>query len=510
MKRPPANILLVDDRWENLVALEAILEPLGQNLIIADSGEAALRALLRDEFAVVLLDVQMPDLDGYQTAQLIKGRERTRHVPIIFLTAVDSDDHAERRGYDAGAVDYLFKPFDPTVLRSKVGVFIDLHHLKREADELARRALHDPLTGLANRVLFHDRLEHALAHMGRVPSSVGVFYLDLDGFKPINDTMGHETGDALLKELAARLRSTVRGADTVARLGGDEFAVVSDTLEPPGAATVAERLLEAINQPFILPLGEACVSASIGVAVADGVADCDAVIRAADKAMYAAKAQGGGRWVLAGAQASTATTALDVVLVPRMSVASGLSVGWGVEVRDGERAAVDMTRLDAPTTFSLLQRSLSEADGAPVSIPMSSAALPNLVSGVREALEQSGAPSASLCVELPPDSLLGPRPRLWDALRELQRSGVGLAVRGVGTGAVSPVVLAGLPLSALVLAPESDEVATRGVVALGHALGLTIVAVDVEDSSRLHVAAERGCDVVEGSIAAPAIEARAA
>ena len=121
-----AKLLLVDDRPENLLALEALLEPLGQELVLASSGEEALRHLLHEEFAAILLDVQMPGLDGFQTAELIKGRERTRHVPILFLTAISKDAEHVFRGYDAGAVDYLMKPFDPHILRAKVAVFIDL------------------------------------------------------------------------------------------------------------------------------------------------------------------------------------------------------------------------------------------------------------------------------------------------------------------------------------------------------------------------------------------------
>ncbi len=121
-----AKLLLVDDRAENLLALEALLEPLGQELVLAKSGEEALRHLLQEEFAAILLDVQMPGMDGFQTAELIKQRERTRHVPIIFLTAISKDAEHVFRGYDAGAVDYLMKPFDPHILRAKVAVFIDL------------------------------------------------------------------------------------------------------------------------------------------------------------------------------------------------------------------------------------------------------------------------------------------------------------------------------------------------------------------------------------------------
>ena len=121
-----AKLLLVDDRPENLLALEAILEPLGPELVRAGSGEEALRHLLQDEFAAILLDVQMPGLDGFQTAELIKDRERTRTVPILFLTAISKDAEHVFRGYDVGAVDYLMKPFDPQILRAKVAVFIDL------------------------------------------------------------------------------------------------------------------------------------------------------------------------------------------------------------------------------------------------------------------------------------------------------------------------------------------------------------------------------------------------
>src|SRR5438094_877880 len=139
------NILLVDDRPENLLALEAILEPLGQNLLYAYSGEEALRRLLQHEVAIILLDVQMPVLDGFETAMLIKQRERTRHIPIIFVTAISKDDEHVFRGYSAGAVDYVFKPFSPEVLRSKVAVFIELHEkteqLRQQAEQLKEQEL---------------------------------------------------------------------------------------------------------------------------------------------------------------------------------------------------------------------------------------------------------------------------------------------------------------------------------------------------------------------------------
>ena len=122
----PAKVLLVDDRRDNLLALEAILQGLPVQTVGAESGEDALKQLLVDDFALILLDAQMPVMDGFETARHIKRRERTRHVPIIFLTAADRDAHLAVRGYAVGAVDYLTKPFDPWVLRAKVSVFVEL------------------------------------------------------------------------------------------------------------------------------------------------------------------------------------------------------------------------------------------------------------------------------------------------------------------------------------------------------------------------------------------------
>jgi len=137
------RVLLVDDRRDNLIALEAILQGLPVQPVAVDSGEAALKQLLMDDFAVILLDAQMPDMDGFETANHIKQRERTRHVPIIFLTAADWDAQLALRGYAVGAIDWLTKPFDPWVLRAKVSVFVELWNKTRqmEANDRAATAL---------------------------------------------------------------------------------------------------------------------------------------------------------------------------------------------------------------------------------------------------------------------------------------------------------------------------------------------------------------------------------
>ena len=150
--RRSAKILMVDDRPENLLALEAILQGLGHDLVKAASGEEALKRLLTEDVAVILLDVQMPGMDGFETAAHIKQRERTRDIPILFLTAIDGEAHQAFRGYAAGAVDYLSKPFDPWVLKAKVGVFIELYERRSElaaqAEELRRQLARYDTAGL--------------------------------------------------------------------------------------------------------------------------------------------------------------------------------------------------------------------------------------------------------------------------------------------------------------------------------------------------------------------------
>jgi CheY-like chemotaxis protein len=162
-----AKVLLVDDRPENLLALEAILQGLDQELVTAESGEEALKHLLTDDFAVILLDVQMPGMDGFETAEHIKRRERTRHVPIVFLTAIDREPHHAFRGYSVGAVDYLAKPFDPWVLRAKVSVFLDLwektRQLQEQADKLREGAMSATLAAESRDAAVRKVREHLTA-----------------------------------------------------------------------------------------------------------------------------------------------------------------------------------------------------------------------------------------------------------------------------------------------------------------------------------------------------------
>ena len=333
---PRPKILVVDDTPANLVAMRRLLSRIDADLIMASSGNDALAACLDHEFALILLDVQMPDIDGFEVAALLSGEARTSDTPIIFVTAAFGDDVNRLRGYHFGAVDYIAKPINDTILQAKVRVFLDLYRgrqelqrlvseldarnrqleievaeRKRAEQEVRHRATHDALTELPNRALFMDRVEQALSRADRQRSHVALLYLDIDGFKPVNDTLGHHAGDVLLQRIAQRLRGAIRKSDTVARLGGDEFAVVmEDAVDGPQAAQqLAEKLLEVIAAPYSLDLGLPApaavkIGSSIGVALfpdhCRGAADRrEALIRAADAAMYQAKQSGKNRVVLA-------------------------------------------------------------------------------------------------------------------------------------------------------------------------------------------------------------------
>lgn len=200
-----ARILIVDDRAENLVALEAILASLNQQLIPVRSGEAALKALLSDEFAVILLDVVMPGMDGFETAAHIKRRARTQDVPIIFLTAAGAEPDHAFRGYAAGAVDYIAKPFDPWVLRAKVAVFVDLYMKNRqlrEQAELLRRQAEGDTSGL-------------LAELSQRLSAVEVTAARLASLPAVKTDGELADGVAQLDRGVGRLR------DTLDALGAD-------------------------------------------------------------------------------------------------------------------------------------------------------------------------------------------------------------------------------------------------------------------------------------------------
>lgn len=299
------HILIVDDRDENLIALDALLEDSGAIVIKAKSGNEALAKMLKYDIALVLLDVQMPGMDGFEVAELMRGNVQTKEIPIIFVTAINKDQQYVFKGYEAGAVDYLSKPLEPLILKGKVGVFLQLWRQRQElfqllqekeklTEKLRELAEYDALTKLPNRSLFQDRLHQAVVLALRNKQSGTLMFIDLDKFKEVNDSLGHDYGDQLLIQTAERLSTCVRKSDTVARLGGDEFTVVlQNTTEENSSVIVAEKILEQLSAPFRLGEHEVQIGGSIGITTfPDNATDTQSLLKQADAAMYEAKKAG--------------------------------------------------------------------------------------------------------------------------------------------------------------------------------------------------------------------------
>ncbi|MEE9397590.1 MAG: diguanylate cyclase, partial [Methylococcales bacterium] len=324
MKRP--KILIVDDERFFVNILIDLLDP-DYDLEVASNGEKAIAmASTSPAPDLILLDILIPDIDGYEICTRLKENSATQYIPIIFLT-VKSDVEDEAKGLGLGAADYITKPISPPILKARVRTQLLLEQAQRETErysehleqlvsertqeltkEIGERkkveehlriqANYDPLTRLPNRALYMERLAQAIKHAQRNKLSLSVLLIDLDNFKIINDTMGHHIGDVLLVEAAKRLKDCIRDEDTVARLGGDEFLLILlEISEQESAALVAQKLLNELAKPFTLSNGTYHISASIGITLfprdSQGI---DELIKNADVSMYQAKKKGRNRF----------------------------------------------------------------------------------------------------------------------------------------------------------------------------------------------------------------------
>jgi two-component system, cell cycle response regulator len=291
-----AKILIVDDKDVNVILLERTLRGSGYTSISSTTRPAEVLELHRkNAYDLILLDIEMPGMDGFQVMEGLKEIELDGYLPVLALTAQPAH---KLRALQSGAKDFVSKPFDLAEVLMRVRNMLEVRLLHAAAREhgkaLEALALNDPLTGLANRRLFSDRMEMALVHARRSASAMAVIYLDLDGFKKINDTMGHGAGDTLLKAVAARLKETVREEDTVARLGGDEFMLgLWHVADAEHAAAVAGKVIEAVSRPYEIDGLPVLVttSAGIGLFPVHGT-DANALMKSADEALYRAKHAG--------------------------------------------------------------------------------------------------------------------------------------------------------------------------------------------------------------------------
>ena len=328
------NILVVDDIAENLKILSATLTRQGYRVRCAKNGSTALLGANKILPNLILLDIKMPDLDGYQVCQRLKAEERTSNIPVIFLSALD-DVLDKVKAFEVGGVDYISKPFQvkEVLVRVKNQLALQLaqakiselnrelerrvqqrtiqlktanQKLRREIDErrrvqqqLVHDALHDELTGLPNRTLMTERIELAIRQDRRIFSyRYALLFIDLDRFKIINDSLGHLIGDRLLVAVSRLLKECLRGSDLVARFGGDEFVILLDGIvDLKDAVAICERIQDKLGSPLTICGQNIFTSASIGIVFSSNrYRNATELLRDADIAMYRAKAKGKARY----------------------------------------------------------------------------------------------------------------------------------------------------------------------------------------------------------------------
>jgi two-component system, cell cycle response regulator len=305
-----AKILLVDDDEDAVQLLQELLRHEGYTSVSLTTDPRKVSDLhAQQRFDLIVLDIQMPGMNGFEVMQALKAGE-TDYVPVLAVTGEPGHKLAALR---AGAKDFVSKPFDWDEVFVRVYNMLEVKLLLEEArgyaKELASMALQDPLTGLANRRLLPERVWMAIAHARRNRSHMAVLYLDLDGFKEVNDTLGHAAGDQLLKMVAERLVGAVREEDTVARIGGDEFMIALwQVADVSDAATVASKLIDLVAEPYEIDGHTVTVTTSAGASIYPTHGqDVDALMKSADIALYKAKQAGKNQYRLAETARESAT-----------------------------------------------------------------------------------------------------------------------------------------------------------------------------------------------------------
>ncbi|WP_077047162.1 bifunctional diguanylate cyclase/phosphodiesterase [Pseudomonas sp. KK4] len=673
-----STLLIVDDYPENLISMSALLKRQDWRVFTAASGFEALSLLLEHDVDLVLLDVQMPGMDGFEVARLMRGSQRTRLTPIIFLTANEQSQDAVIKGYASGAVDYLFKPFDPQILKPKVqallehqrnrralqrlshdlevarafnasvldnaaeGILVvnedglirfanpamsrmlsatvqelegrefldflqkphipvwaesdlladyrrgetyrlhdallrtapgqqvpvalscaplpaeqhamvvtvlDMSVVRRLHQQLEFQAVTDPLTGLLNRRGFYQTVENLLLRGERTDSAWVLLYLDLDGFKRVNDSLGHDAGDRVLRWVSEQLKACLRPFDILARMGGDEFTALLDLEFPEQAAKIAEKLIERVSICQQIDGLDIALGASIGIATyPDCGASLDGLMRASDIAMYEAKRAGRQQYrfydhemngrarsrLMLEESVRTAIENRDFNLVyqPQVSIATGQIRGFEALLRWQHPSVGDVppglflplleeARLISRLGSWIYQRGAGQRKAweslfaedlvLGVSLSRTQFSMPNLVTELRQVLERNGLQPRHLEVEVTEEALMHHPEETRKQLRLLRNLGVRVALDDFGSGPCSLAHLRDHELDTLKLdrhlisrLPDSprDAALVRNVIELCKQYGMLVIAEGVETLAQYEWLRANGCEYVQGFLVA--------
>ncbi len=548
------KLLLIDDNDLDRQAIVRTFKKTEWNIQItqASSANSGLMEFETDDFDAVLLDYRLPDMDGLDTLRLLV-RHPNHHAAIIILTGAMEDDELEQQCIEAGAQDVLFKSDISHKHLTRAIVHARTRHLlERELFESHQRlrtlAENDSLTGLANRYYFDESLRTAIPRANRLNDQLALLFLDLDNFKIINDSMGHDAGDQLLKEVARRLLHVVRNGDVVCRLGGDEFAILAHNFESQEPIILlAERILEDLRRPILIKNTEQFISASIGVATyPDAGNNASDMLKAADLAMYRAKREGKNNYHFFSAalqaqvqerirlekelrsliptdhfvlyyQPIVDAKSLEItgveslirwdhptrgILPPSEFIALAEEIGLIVEIdsRSRLKACQQLSKWRA-------QQLVSETFTVRINVCAQMLADEDLHTAIKNDLDKTELPGRCIGLEITESVLIENLATTAQLLHQIQSYGVEISVDDFGTGYSSMVYLKALPARTLKIdrtfvqgVPENSDDCRilRAMIVFGKSLNLKIVVEGIETKEQAKFCREYGADLLQG------------
>jgi diguanylate cyclase (GGDEF)-like protein len=582
------DILIVDDKSENLQVLSALLTQQGYSVRGVVSGAMALRAIQSAPPHLILLDIMMPEMDGYAVCRQLKTDPKTAAIPIIFISALD-EVFDKVQAFKNGGVDYITKPFQWEEVLARVKTHLslfaahtalselnsklELRILQRTAQleaetaqryevqqELLHLALHDSLTGLPNRTYFSNLLAQALDDAHQQPNyRFAVFYLDCDRFKMVNDSLGHSLGDRLLVAVAERLQTCLQTTGKLARLGGDEFAILLENVsETTETVQLAKQLNCALSALYTIDQHEIFMNACIGIVIGDGrYEQPEHLLRDADTAMYRAKSLGTGRFEIFDdamhlqarqrlqleidlRRATERQDEFSVYYQPIIAIETNQITGFEALIRwpqaNGQIimpnsfiAIAEETDLIIPIDLWVIQQAYRQLqvwsaqfpDLAPLVMSVNLSAKhflpenqPKLIGIIDNILSRQQRLEHQLKLEITESTIIHDPEGTIQFLHQLKQRNIQLSIDDFGTGYSSLSYLHRFPVHTLkidrqfvkqVLGPNQECDIIKTITALGHQLGLSLVAEGVETQAQLNYLRTTHCQEVQGYFFSPPV-----
>ena len=547
------KILLVDDDIEDSTSTRNMLtEGFDTQCEIrcAKSMSESLQLVEEESFEIILLDLELPDSTGLDTLRQLR---QTHPGAAVLIISGLQDEALAVQAVQNGAQDYLIKgQINSQALSRAIRYAIERHRVQ---EQVTYQAHYDHLTGLANRGMFYERLHYSLARCHRNDSAIALLFIDLDHFKAINDTFGHDYGDDILKTVAIRIKKCIREVDTGVRMGGDEFAILLDQISSvEDVGTVAQRLLALIAQPMVVHDHELHVTCSIGVTIYPwDFAKAQDLLKHSDTAMYRAKAKGGNNFqcYTAGMQSSSFDrSTIEVELrrgltkgefllhyQPQIELGSHQTIGMEALIRwqhpyQGMVGPMDFipkaeeTGMIVPIGEWVLQTAAEQAkkwerEGfplAPISVNLSARQVHqrSLPASIENILQATQLDPQYLRLELTENFLINESPSTLATLRDLKAMGVQIYIDDFGVGYASLRYLRAFPLDGLKLDQSliqdittdlNNAAIVQAIISLGNTLGLKVIAEGVETQEQADFLIDHGCDTIQGYWVTPPLPA---